>query len=161
MKNGSTLFLRLALLGLGMVVLILGVGLLPNMFTHWSEEFSSMMWTRYPAIFGLAVSAIVFWVALYQLTNLLGLIEKNKAFTKASVRAMKNVKRCGFIISGIYAAWTPLIFHIADREDAPGLILIFGAIFVAVPFIVAIFAGVAQQLFQNAIDIKKENDLTV
>lgn len=161
MKNGSTLFLRLALLGLGFIVLVLSVILLPSMFFGWAEEFPSLTWARYPAIFGLALTVCAFWAANYQLMNLLGLIEKNQAFSKPSVQAMKNVKRCGFFISAIYAAWMPLIFYIADRDDAPGLILIFGAVFVGIPFVVAIFAGVAQQLFQNAIDIKKENDLTV
>ncbi len=112
-------------------------------------------------MFVISASAITFCVAVRQIWKLLNLIDKNKAFTKASVRAMKNVKHSGLLISGFFAALTPLSYHAAQNEDAPGMILIFGAIFVGIPFVVAIFAGVAERLFQNAIDIKSENDLTV
>lgn len=161
MNRGPTNFLRLALTGMSLVVLALCIFLLPNIFIHWSEEFSHLMWTRYPAVFALFLSAIFFWLAVYQLWNLLEIIDKNKAFSKASVYAMKNVKYCGLVISAIYLLWWPLIYVMAENDDAPGLILIFGAVFIGIPLVIAVFAGVAQKLFQNAIDIKKENDLTV
>jgi hypothetical protein len=65
------------------------------------------------------------------------------------------------MLCGLFAIWLPLSYHAAQTEDAPGLIVLFGTVFIAIPFVVAVLAGVAQKLFQNAIDIKKENDLTV
>jgi len=160
-KNGSTLFLRAAILGAAFIVMLLSAWAVSDVFSHWTEQSPELANWKYPIIFVVSACAATFCVAVRQIWKLLNLIDKNKAFTKASVRAMKNVKYCGLLISGLFATWMPLSFHAAQNEDAPGMILIFGAIFVGIPFVVAIFAGVAQQLFQNAIDIKSENDLTV
>jgi hypothetical protein len=160
-KNGSTLFLRLAILGAALVVVLLSAWAVWDVFRHWADDSPELAFWTYPIILVISASAATFCVAVRQIWKLLNLIDRNKAFTNASVRAMKNVKYCGFIISGLFATWMPLVFRAAENEDAPGMILIFGAIFVGIPFIIAVFAGVAQRLFQNAIDIKKENDLTV
>lgn len=160
-KNGSTLFLRAAILGAAFIVVLLSGWAVSDVYSHWAEDSPELAHWQYPIMFVIAVSALIFCVAARQIWKLLNLVDKNKAFTKASVKAMKNVKYCGLIISALFATWMPLVFHAAQNEDAPGMILIFGAIFIGVPFVIAIFAGVAQRLFQNAIDIKKENDLTV
>lgn len=159
--RGSILFLRTATFGTALVVVLLSVWAVSDVYRHWAEDSPELAHWQYPIIFVITASAIIFCVAVRQIWKLLNLIDKNKAFTKASVRAMKNVKYCGLLISGLFATWIPLSYHAAQNEDAPGMILIFGAIFVGIPFVVAIFAGVAQRLFQNAIDIKSENDLTV
>lgn len=160
-KHGSTLFLHAAILGAAFVVALLSSWAIVDVYGHWAEDSPELANWQYPIIFVIAACALTFCVAVHQIWKLLSLIDKNKAFTEASVRTMKNVKYCGLLISGLFATWLPLVFHAAQNEDAPGLILIFGAIFIGVPFVIAIFAGVAQRLFQNAIDIKKENDLTV
>jgi hypothetical protein len=160
-KNGSTLFLRAAILGTALIIVLLSAWAVSDVFRHWAEDSPELASWTYPIMLVISASAATFCVAVRQIWKLLNLIDRSKAFTKASVRAMKNVKYCGLIISGLFATWMPLVFHAAQNEDAPGMILIFGAIFVGIPFIVAVFAGVAQRLFQNAIDIKKENDLTV
>ena len=54
----------------------------------------------------------------------------------------------------------PLVFFVADADDAPGLIIM-GMVFTCSPLIIATFAAVLQKLLQNVIDIKKENELTV
>jgi hypothetical protein len=161
LNRGSTLFLRAAILGMAIVAVLLSAWALSDVFTHWTNDVPELKHWRFPIIFVIAASAITFCVAVRQIWKLLNLIDRNKAFSQASVKTMQNVKYCGFIISGLFATWIPLSYHAAQKEDAPGMILIFGAIFVGIPFVIAIFAGVAQQLFQNAIDIKSENDLTV
>lgn len=160
-KNGSTLFLRAAILGTAVVVALLSAWAIVDVYGHWAKDAPEVAGWQYPIIFVIAGAATTFCVAVRQIWKLLNLIDKNKAFTNASVKTMKNAKYCGLIISALFATWMPLVYRAAEIEDAPGMILIFGAIFVGIPFVVAIFAGVAQRLFQNAIDIKKENDLTV
>ena len=159
--RGTTLFLRAALLGAAIVVALLAAWAVSDVYMHWAEDSPELANWQYPIIFVISVSAITFTVAVRQIWKLLNLVDRNKAFSQASVKAMQNVKFCGFTISGLFATWMPLVFHAAENEDAPGMILIFGAIFVGIPFVIAVFAGVAQRLFQNAIDIKSENDLTV
>ena len=159
--RGTTLFLRTATLGAAIVITLLSLWAVSDVYTHWTEDSPELAFWTYPIILVISASAATFCVAVFQIWKLLSLIDRNKAFTNASVKTMKKVKYCGFIISALFATWMPLVFRAAENEDAPGMILIFGAIFVGIPFVVAVFAGVAQRLFQNAIDIKKENDLTV
>lgn len=56
--------------------------------------------------------------------------------------------------------FVPLLYPIAEEDDAPGL-LIYGFLFACIPFVVSVFAAVLEKLFQNAVDIKYENDLTI
>ena len=159
--RGSTLFLRAALLGIAGMVLLFSTFMLSDVYSNWARQSPELANWRFPIIFVIASVVITFLVALGQIWKLLNLIDKNKAFSPASVKVMQSIKYCGFIISGLFATWLPLSYHAAQNDDAPGLILIFGTIFVGVPLVVAFLAGVAQRLFQNAIDLKSENDLTV
>jgi len=54
----------------------------------------------------------------------------------------------------------PLYYIVARAGDAPGIIVI-GIVFIFAPLVVSVFAAVLQKLLQNAIDIKRENDLTI
>ena len=115
-------------------------------------------------VFGLLiimyVSAIPFYFALYQAFKLLSYIDRNLAFSQISVTALKKIKNCAITISGLYVVALPLIYIIAEWDDAPGLILI-GIVIVVASMVIAVFAAVLQRLLQEAINIKSENDLTV
>ena len=54
----------------------------------------------------------------------------------------------------------PLFYLIAEKDDAPGIILI-GMALIFASMVIAVFAAVLQKLLKEAIDIKSENDLTV
>lgn len=84
----------------------------------------------------------------------------NKAFSEISVVSLRKIKYCGFIISCLYVLALPLVYVIAEWDDAPGLIIV-GMAMVGAPFTIAVFAAVLQRLLKEAIDIKSENDLTV
>ena len=153
MKQGSTLFLRIViyLIGLavlGICIIIAGVSISGNagMFL--------------PVLLIAAVAAVPFFYGLYQAVLLLRYIDKNTAFSELSVKAIKNIKYCAFIISVLYAAGMPYIIYVADKDDAPGAVML-GLVFIFAPLITSVFAAVLEKLLQNAIDIKSENDLTV
>jgi len=160
MKRGSTNFLRLAIVIIGMGVLALCIFALPSMWTDGSKEFPAASYAVFLIMIGLYVTAIPFFVALWQTLKLLRYIDQNKAFSNLSVKALENIKHCAAIIATIYIGGIPLLFPIADADDAPGLI-IFGTILAGAPLVVAVFAAILQRLLQNAIEIKSENDLTV
>lgn len=111
-------------------------------------------------VIGICASAVPFFFALYQSMKLLGYIEHNTAFSDASVVALRKIKYCAAAFSMIYILGMPYIFYVAEQDDAPGVVLI-GLVLVAAPIVIAVFAALLQQLLQNAIDIKSENDLTV
>lgn len=153
MRHGSTLFLKsviyvIGLAVLGLCIILLGVSLSGNagMFL--------------PVVAVMLLAALPFFFALYQGLLLLRYIEKNTAFSELSVQAIRKIKYCAFTISVLYAAAMPLIIYVAEKDDAPGAVLI-GLIFIFAPLVTGVFAAVLEKLFRTAIEIKSENDLTV
>lgn len=160
MKKGSTHFLRLAIVIIALAVLAFCIFALPSMWKGGSEEFPMASQSVFLIMIGLYITAIPFFVALWQTLKLLGYIDQNKAFSDLSVKALKNIKYCAIIVSAFYVAFVPLLFPIADADDAPGLLVI-GMGIAGVPIAVAVFTAVLERLLKNAIEIKSENELTV
>ena len=158
MKTGSTVILRIAIYLIGAAVLTLCVFLLPILIGNELGQGNDFDYG--PIMLGMYIPAIPFFWALYQGLKLLKLIDENKAFSAAAVQALRKIKQCALIISGLYALGMPYIFYVADKDDAPGVALI-GFIIIGASFTVATFAATLQKLLRNAIAIKKENDLTV
>jgi len=160
MKRGSTLFLKLAVILMGIPVLALCIFLVPEIADFAAELYPDHGFLKYLVLVDLYAAAIPFYVALYQAFKLLVLIDKNSAFSDLSVTALKNIKYCGVAISLLYVAGLPLFYLIAEKDDAPGIIVI-GMVIVFASMVIAVFAAVLQKLLQEAILIKSENDLTV
>ncbi|WP_045521407.1 DUF2975 domain-containing protein [Neobacillus niacini] len=158
MKQGSTLFLRMAVFLIGTPVLSLGIFGLPWLANNpVNPDYAHIL---YPIVIGLYVSVIPFFVALYQAFKLLSYIDKNQAFSELSVNALKNIKFCAMTISGLFVVILPFVYLVAELDDAPGLIII-GMVPIFASMVIAVFAAVLQRLLQEAIDIKSENELTV
>lgn len=157
-ERGTTLFLKVTVFLMGLPVLALCILGLPAIMKEAREAWPDS-WV-YPIIIAMYLSAIPFYMALYQAFKLLGYIDKNQAFSELSVKALKNIKYCAIAISILYAAAEPFVYLIADMDDAPGLIVI-GLVIIFASLVIAVFAAVLQKLLKNAIDIKSENDLTI
>lgn len=154
MKKVSTLFLRLTVWLMGLVVLVVCFFALRD-----ALDFSDV--DMFSLLFGvMVIAAIPFYIALYQTQKLLNYIDANSAFSELSVKALGNIRNCAVAISIIYVLALPFIFYIAEMDDAPGLAAI-GLVVVFASAVIAVFASVLQKLLRNAIDIKKENDLMV
>ncbi len=150
MKRGTTLFLKLAVILIGLPILALCIFWLPGFVNY----------LPYPIIIGVYATAVAFFAALYQALKLLNYIDKNIAFSELSVKALMNIKYCAIAISVIYVILIPFIFPIADADDAPGLVA-FPMIIVFASSVIAVFAAVLQRLLKEAIELKSENDLTI
>ncbi|MBA2876223.1 DUF2975 domain-containing protein [Thermaerobacillus caldiproteolyticus] len=156
----ETLFLKIAVILIGIPVLALCIFLVPEIANYAAELFPDNAYMKYLVLIDLYATAIPFYFALYQTFRLLSYIDKNKAFSELSVKALKVIKYCAFTISGLYVVGMPLFYLMAEVDDAPGIMLIgLGIIFAST--IIAVFAAVLQRLLQEAIDIKSENDLTI
>ncbi len=154
MKKGSTIFLKLVIVCMFLVVLVLAGIVVPlQMVEQGIGQF-------FPFWILMYLTIIPFFMALYQGIKLLGFIDKNIAFSQSSADALGKIKFCAIAMTILYAACMPFVFRFADMDDAPGVILVWTA-FCAAPLVIAVFAALLQMLLQNVIDIKSENDLTV
>jgi hypothetical protein len=160
MKQGSTLFLKTAVILMGTPVLALCIFGLPMIAKEAAESNSQFAYALYGILIVLYVSAIPFFVALYQAFKLLIYIDKNIAFSELSIHALKYIKYCAITISGLYVVGMPFFYILAEIDDAPGIIVI-GMVFIFASAVISVFAAVLQRLLQEAINIKSENDLTV
>jgi Protein of unknown function (DUF2975) len=158
MKQGSTLFLKIAVFIIGTPVLALCIFGLPWLANNpVNPDYAHIL---YPILIIMYVSVIPFFVALYQAFKLLSYIDKNKAFSEISVKALNKIKYCAITISGLYVVGMPFFYILAELDDAPGIILI-GLVVIFASMVIAVFAAVLQRLLQEAINIKSENDLTI
>lgn len=154
----KTLFLKISIFLLGLPILLLCFYVLPLAAKESAAHYPKPVYL--PVIISAYLSALPFYFALYQAFRLLCYIDRNNAFSKASVTSLKYIKYCGAAISILYGINMPLLYFMAKKDDAPGIMII-GLACTFAPVVIAVFAAVLQKLLQNAIDIKAENDLTV
>ncbi|MDC7783277.1 DUF2975 domain-containing protein [Priestia megaterium] len=159
MKQGTTLFLKITVILIGIPVLALCIFLVPKVGNFAGELYPDMAYMKSLVFIVMYGAAVPFYFALYQAFNLLRYIDGNTAFSELSVKALKNIKCCAITISGLYVISSPLFYFIGKKIDPPiglvGIIIIFASL------VIAFFAAVLQRLLKDAIDIKSENDLTV
>lgn len=160
MKRGTTLFLRAAVILIGIPILALCIFWLPLVPKNYAEWLPELAYLWYPFMMDLYAAAIPFFFALYQALRLLSYIDRNKAFSELSVRALKNIKYCAVTISILFVICMPILYLMAEIDDAPGIIVI-GIVIIFASIVIAVFAALLQKLLKEAIDIKSENDLTV
>ncbi|MDN4865880.1 DUF2975 domain-containing protein [Priestia megaterium] len=159
MKQGTTLFLKITVILIGIPVLALCIFLVPKVGNFAGELYPDMAYMKSLVFIVMYGAAVPFYFALYQAFNLLRYIDGNTAFSELSVKSLKNIKCCAITISGLYVISSPLFYFIGKKIDPPiglvGIIIIFASL------VIAFFAAVLQRLLKEAIDIKSENDLTV
>jgi hypothetical protein len=140
MKQGTKFFLIAA--GFIIVIPILGffIFALPMIITGLSRVFPVSPYLQYFGFIGLYGAVTPFLVALYLALKLLINIKKDKAFSESSLMALKNIKYCARTISVLYVIGMPLLFLMADADDAPGVILF---------ALIVILAGIVSALFAS------------
>jgi len=156
----ETLFLKFVIILMGIPVLVLCIFVLPRFSEYAAKIVPEIPYIKYFFSIGMYITAGIFYFALYQALKLLSYIDQGKAFSELSVLALKNIKYSVIAISVVYVAELPIIYLIADADDAPGLILI-GLIIIFASVVISVFAAVLEKLLKHAFDIKSENDLTI
>lgn len=159
MREVTTLFLKIAVFIIGLLVLALCIFLVPHMADFTAKLDPNIALMKYLVFIVMYGAAVPFYFALYQAFNLLRYIDENTAFSELSVKALKNIKRCAITISGLYILGLPIFHVIAKKVDPP--IGLMGVIIIFTSLVIAVFAAILQRLLQEAINIKSENDLTV
>lgn len=160
MKKGTTLFLKIADILIGIPVLALCIFLVPMLGNVTAKMLPEFAYIKYLVSIVFYASALPFYFALYQAFKLLRYIDKNKAFSQISVEALKKIKYCAITICTLHVLVLPLFYLFAEKDDAPGVIFV-GLVVPFASMVIAVFAAVLQKLLKEAIDIKSENDLIV
>ena len=160
MKSQKELITRSSTLLLKTIISLFGLGIVIICLLTLSMLLRGQVGMYSPILIGVYVTTVPFFYALFQAIKLLTYIDRNQAFSQASVNALKNIKFSAMAIVTMYLLGLPYVYLVADKDDSPGSLAV-AIIITFVTFVVAVFVAVAQRLFQNAVDIKHENDLTV
>ena len=97
-KQGSTIFLKVVIFLIGIAVLAVCIFGLPGVASRDAAAHPETAYLQYPFLVYAYVLCIPFYVALYQAFKLLTYIDKNKAFSELSVRALRYIKYCAITI---------------------------------------------------------------
>jgi hypothetical protein len=159
LKTVSTLFLKFAVVFIGIPIFLLCIFLVPEI-AKFAGEFSGNAFFKYLIFVVFYGATIPFYFALFLAFKLLLYIDNNEAFSEISVNALKKIKQCAITISTLHLFALPVFYLFAEADDAPGVIFI-GLLVPFASMVIAVFAAVLQKLLTEAIDIKSENDLTV
>src|SRR3989338_8526360 len=136
MKKGSTMFLQVVIVALGIVALIVmirfplteGRAVNLDLFSIYSDPF---------IIYGY-VASIAFFVALYQAFKLLGYIGQNKIFSLNSVKALRTIKYCAIALSilivmaAIYIRLSFSVTSVTDDDPAGFIAVSIVATFISI-----------------------------
>lgn len=160
MKRGPTMFLKIVLMLLGALVLAICALWIPKAFADVSGFDSSVQPFVRIMLAAMFVAAFPFYYALFHALRVLKCIDTDTVFTQTAMSSMKAIKYAAAGIGILYLAILPVVFVVADSDDAPGLIL-FGMMLSFAGFVVATLAAMFQGLLKSAIAFKFEQDLTV
>lgn len=158
MKHGSTLFLKFVLLLIGIGALAVLIWFPPTEGRAKNLDLISIYID--PFIIYMYIASIPFFVGLYQAFKLLNFIDSNHAFSQGAVNTLKNIKLASLVLIGFIVSGLVYIRFFAHGDDPAGPTML-GIIVSFAVAVIATAAAVFQKLFQNAVDIKSENDLTV
>ena len=147
------------------VIVLIGIGALALMLWEPHIEGRNAHATLFEIYFKdlfLAyayLASIPFFVALYQGLKVLGYIGQDKAFTQATVKALRTIKFCALAIIG-FVALGELFIMLGNSDDRAGGVFM-GILITFGSAVIAAAAVMVEGFLQNAVDIKSENDLTV
>lgn len=158
MKQGSIVFLNIAVFTIGIVMLILCFFTLPSLAKNAANMNPEFAYLQYPVLVGLYLTVIPFFFALYQALKLLKYIEINQAFSELAVKSLGFIKHCATTIVIIYIIGMVLLGILNALH--PGITLA-GFVILFATVVILIFTAVLQELLKNVLKIKIENDLTI
>ena len=160
-KKISIIFLRT-------VVVLTGIGTLALMLWEPRNEGRNVnatlneIYFKDPFLVYAYIASIPFFIILFQVFRLLGLVGKGLVFSQNSVKSMRTLKYCAIalvaFVLGAEAYF--IIFQSQKGEDIAGGVAM-GLFIMFISVIIATAALLFEKILQNATDIKSENDLTI
>jgi len=160
MKRGSTIFLQI-------VIVLLGIGVLAALLWEPQLEGRNVNATQFETYFQdpflayIYLAFVPFFIGLYQAFRLLGYARRDEVFSDRSVRAFRIIKYCAITTAlFIVGAEAYIFIFVRGTDDVAGGVMM-GVFIIFVSAVIATAAAVFERILQNAVDIKSENDLTV
>ena len=141
------------------VIVLIGIGALALMLWEPHIEGRNAHATLFeiyfedPFLAYAYLASIPFFVALYQASKVLGYIRQNKAFSQATVKALRTIKFCALAIIGLVGVGE-LFIMLGNSDDRAGGVFIGGLITFG-SVIIATAVAMFERILRNAVDIQQ------
>src|SRR6185503_17751817 len=150
-KKGPTTFLQV-------VIVLVGIGALALML--WEPHIEGRnahatlfeIYFKDPFLAYAYLASTPFFVALYQAFKVLGYIGQDKAFSQATVKALRTIKFCALAIIG-FVAVGELFIMLGNSDDRAGGVFM-GILITFGSAVIATAAAIFDRVLQNAVDMK-------
>ena len=158
MKEGSTIFLQLVIVFIGIVALALLLWE-PQIEGRNAHATLYEIYFKDPFLAYAYVASIPFFAALYQVFKVLGYVGHDKASSQAAVKALRTTKYCAMSIIG-FVAGAELFIMFGNSDDRAGGVFM-GILITVGAVVIATAAAVFEKRLQPAVEMTSENDLAV
>jgi hypothetical protein len=158
MKKIKTNYLKIALGAILLFILFLELLVTFNLLSTFFKQ--ELYWQKILTYLGLYSAGILGILVVAWVYRILRLIDQDNPFSQQALKLVMGIKN---MMLGIFLALSitlPMFYHIADVEDAPGVVLI-GLGLAAIPLAGVTFVATVEKLLERVIHMKLENDLTV
>lgn len=127
--------LKCVLILISLIILILSIYGLVGYFNNgpFNQEYAKIL---YPPFIGLYVSTLLMYLGLFSTYRVIRNIENKQRYSISTYRNLGYIQIYSSVITFIYLGMAPFVFYIADKDDAPGLILI-NVVLILVFFIIS------------------------
>ena len=158
MKRNSTIFLQV-------VTVLIGTGILCLMLWEPHLEGRNVQATLFeiyftdPFLAYVYIGSIPFFVGLYHVFKVLGYIRQNNIFSQLALKALRTIKYCALITAGAILGADAYLFitarFLGGTDDPAGAVML-GMVATLASIIVAITAGVLEEILQSVGDVRSK-----
>ncbi|MGM0112093.1 DUF2975 domain-containing protein [Enterococcus sp. DIV0187] len=146
--------LKLALIIISFLVIFVTVIFTFQFSSERKDVINSLL---YYVVFG---SVVLGFRVLFLLNRILNFIKGAEAFSAKTLKVVSQIKKLILLVSIVFVGILPFFYRVADRQDAPGVMVI-GLAFVSIPFTAFIFTQIVEELFKSATELKSDSELTI
>lgn len=153
-----SIWLKGLLLMSGVLGLFLCFGLAPNMGSTLAESDPSRAHLFWPCLLFIWIACIPIYMALYQAWMIFKNVGEDNSFCEENMLRLKKVSRLSIIVVLMYscaAFWLLIVDLVNFYIFLAIFVILFASIFVAVS------SAVLSHLVNKAVELQKENDLTI
>jgi hypothetical protein len=148
MKRGSTIFIQVVvvLIGVGVLVLLLWE---PHIEGRNVNATLFEIYFKDPFLAYIYLAFVPFFVGLYEAFKILGYARRNEISSQRSVRALRIIKYCALTTAlFIVGAEAYIFIFVRGTDDVAGGVMI-GAFIILVSAIIATAAAVFERILQK------------
>jgi DUF2975 family protein len=151
MKRGSTIFLQvvIVLLGIGVLALLLWEPQVEGRNVH-ATQFE--IYFKDPFLAYIYLAFVPFFVSLFQAFKIVGYARRKEILSQSSVRALRIIKYCALTTATfILGAEAYLFIFMHGKDDIAGGAMM-GGFIIFVSVIIATTAAVFERILQSAVE---------